>query len=81
MPTIVQFADVSASGMAGRSPMHGHEEGVDEMRVRAAVAAALQEGEVIGILDRCRLREPADRLGSRRGVVGHLHALRDLRLP
>ena len=80
MPTIVQLADVAASGRAGRSPRMAAQPGVDQVRVRAAVAAALQERQVLGVLDRRRLREPADRLRQQAGVVGHLHPLRNLRL-
>ena len=77
MPTIVQLADVSASGNAGCSPRHGHQEVVGQVRVRAAVAAALEERQVVGVLDRRGLRELADRLGQQVGVVGHLDALRE----
>ena len=80
MPTIVQLAEVSASGSARLLAEAGHQEVVDEVRVRAAVAAALQEREVLGVLDRRRLREPADRLREQVRVVGHLDALRDLGL-
>ena len=50
-PTMVQLAEVSASGKAGRSPLDRAQPGVDQVRVRAAVAAALQEREVLGVLD------------------------------
>ena len=46
----------------------------------AAVAAALQEPQVVGVLDRRRLRELADRLRQQPREVGHLHPPRDLRL-
>ena len=72
MPTIVQLADVSASGIAGRLADARHQEVVDEVRVRAAVAAALQERQMLGVLNRLRLREPLDRLGQQVRVVGHL---------
>ena len=68
-PTMVQLADVAASGKAGRSPLTAHQEGVDQVRMRAAVAAALQEREVLGVLDRRWLREPADGLGQELGIV------------
>ncbi len=48
--------------------------------MRAAVAAALKERKVVGILNRRRLREPADGLGQQMRVVRHLHALGDLGL-
>ena len=39
------------------------EEVVDQVRVAAAVAAALEERQVFGVLDRLGRREPADALG------------------
>src|SRR5262249_8376148 len=42
---------------------NGHEPVVREVRVAAAVAAALDEREMLRVLDRRRLRELADRLG------------------
>ena len=36
---------------------HGHDEVVGEVRVAAAVAAALEEAEVVGVLNRRRHRE------------------------
>ena len=56
----------------------GAQEFVDHVRVAAAVAASLHEGEVIGVLN--GLREFLDRLGQQVGVVGDLHLLRNLRL-
>ena len=50
------------------------------MRVRAAVAAALQEAEVLGVMDFAGLGELADWLGEQVGVVGHGDLLGDLRL-
>ena len=80
MPTIVQLADVAASGMAGRSPRMAHQPGVGQVRVRAAVAAALEERQMLRVLDRRRLREAADRLRQETGVVGDFHPLGHLRL-
>ena len=48
--------------------------------MRSAVTAALQERQVLGVLDRRRQREPLDRLRQQVRVVGHLDALGDLRL-
>ena len=67
-------------GRPGCSPRHGHQEVVDQVRVRAAVAAALQERQVLGVVNRRRLREPADRLRQQVREVRHLHALGNLRL-
>lgn len=53
---------------------------VDEVRVRAAVAAALQEAEVVGVVDFAGERELADRFGEQVGVIGHGDLLGDLRL-
>ena len=80
MPTIVQLTEVSASGIGGRSPRQASRKLCDQVRVRAAVAAALEERQVVGVLNRRRLREPADRLRQQVRVVGHLDPLRDLRL-
>ena len=80
MPTIVQFTDVSASGIAGCLADARHQEVVHQVRMRAAVAAALQERQVLGVLDRGRLREALDRLRQQVRVVRHLHALGNLRL-
>ena len=46
MPTSVQLALVGASGNAGCLPEHRHQEVVRQVRVAAAVAAALQEAQV-----------------------------------
>ena len=46
------------------------------MGVATAVAAALDEGEVVGVLD--GLRELLDGLGEQVGVVGDVHLLGDL---
>ena len=49
-PTIVQLAEVAASGKAGSLAQDGAQEGVHQVRMRAAVAAALQERQVLGVL-------------------------------
>ena len=51
---------------------------MNQVRMRAAVAAALKERKVVGILNSGRLREPADGLRQQMGIVGHLHSLGDL---
>jgi hypothetical protein len=56
------------------------QERVDQVRVRAAVAAALKERQVLGILNRRGLRKPADGLGQQMRVVRNLHAPGDLGL-
>src|SRR5437773_4165676 len=45
-----------------------------------AVATALQERQVLGVLNRRRLSELADRLGQQLRVIRHLDALGDRRL-
>ncbi len=79
-PTMVQLAEVAASGSAGRSPLTAAQEGVNQVRMRPAVASSLEEREVLGVLDGRRLGEPADRLGQEVGIVGHLDPLGDLGL-
>ena len=56
------------------------QEGVDQVRMRAAVPAALKKREVVGILNRRRLRKLADRFRQQMRVVRHLHPLGDLGL-
>ena len=65
MPTIVQLAASRRRACGGCSPSTAIEEVVDQVRVAAAVAAALQERQVVGVLDRRRLREPRIGSGSR----------------
>src|SRR5581483_2811048 len=48
--------------------------------MRAAVTAALEEGEMLGVLDGRGLGEAADRLGQQVSEVGDLDAPGDLRL-
>ena len=47
----------------------GHQEGVDQVRMATAVAAALQEGQVVGILDGLMFLE-ADLAAPVSGQVG-----------
>ena len=79
-PTMVQLAEVCGVGQGGAVAADGAQEGVDQVRVRAAVAAALKERQVLGVLDGGRLGEPADAFGEQVGVVGHLDPLGDLGL-
>src|SRR5437870_543170 len=67
-------------GQSGFFAEDGHEEVVSQMGMAAAVTAALQERQVLGILDGGRLREASDRLRQQAGVIRHLHALGNLRL-
>ena len=67
-------------GQGGPLSLDGAQEGVDQVRMRPAVAAALEEREVLGVLDGRRLGEPADRLGQEVGIVRHLDPLGDLGL-
>ena len=46
MPTIVQLALVGGVGKRRLLAEHGHQEVVDQVRVAAAVAAALEELQV-----------------------------------
>src|SRR5688572_30988881 len=48
--------------------------------VRAAVAAALDEREVVGVVDLSGLREAADWLGQQVGEVGNFNLRRNLML-
>src|SRR5918993_1767567 len=57
----------------------GHQEIVDQVRMRTAVAASLQEREVLGVLDCGRLREAAEGLRRQVREVRPLDARRDLR--
>jgi hypothetical protein len=66
-------------GQGGAVAFHRAQEGVDQVGMRAAVTAALEEREVLGILNRGRLGEPTDGLRQQTGVVGHLHSLGDFR--
>ena len=78
MPTIVQLALVGGIGEAGCLPRHGHQEVVRQMRMAAAVAAALQEAQ----MRRHRGSPPVNlRIGSGRrpAIIGHLHALGESR--
>src|SRR5262249_22552729 len=50
----------------------GTDELVHEVRMRAAVPAALDKRKVLRVVDLCRLREAADRLGKQVGIVGNL---------
>ena len=51
MPTSVQLALVGASGKAGWFAQHRHQEVVDQVRMAAAVPAALQEAQVRRVVD------------------------------
>src|SRR6185369_12085044 len=57
---------------------NGAEERVRQVWVRAAMAAALHERQVLGVLDRRRLGELADRLRQELCKVRHLDPLRYL---
>ena len=46
------------------------------MRVRTAMTATLDKGQVLGVLDHAG--KFADRLGQQMGIVRHLHSLRNL---
>src|SRR5436190_5804316 len=69
-------------GVRHRRPLAeaGEQEVVDQVRVRPAVAAALEERQVVRVLDRRRLREAADRLRQQARVIRHRDPLRDVRL-
>src|SRR5437867_8601120 len=74
---------------ANHGPIHGrlgigerwlltqasHQKIVGEVGVRTAVTAALDERQVLGVLDRRRLSELADRIGQSVGVVRHFDSL------
>ena len=68
MPTIVQLALVAASGKAVAFAADGDQEVVGQVRVAAAVAAALEERQVLRVLDRRGLREAC---GSAPAAGGH----------
>jgi len=82
MPTMVQLAEVAGVGEGGAVALDGAQPGVDEVRVRAAVSAALDEREVRLALDVVHAlgREPSDRLGEEPGEIGHGDARGDLGL-
>jgi hypothetical protein len=69
-------------GVGERRPisLDGGEEGMDQMRVRAAVAAPLEEREVVGVLDLGRFGEPANPFGEKPRVIGDGDPLGDLGL-
>src|SRR5258708_5813139 len=56
------------------------QEVVDEVGMRPAMAASLQERQVVGVLDRGGLREHADALWKQVPEVGHRDTLRNPRL-
>src|SRR4051812_6510568 len=67
-------------GEGGLFSEHGLEEIVDQVRMTAAMAAALEKREVVGVLNRSRLREAANGFGEAAGVIGNLRALGDFGL-
>ena len=77
MPVIVQLALVTTSGRGARFSTMAGDELVGQVRMRAAVAAALGEREMlrfVGVVDPFG-REAANALGQTIGEVGHRHAL------